>query len=299
MFLPSNFDIILSSYRKLCRWSQIAAHLPGRTDNEIKNFWNTRVRKKLLQKGIDPETHKPIPTSHIPNNLLLGLAIAQSLGGPNDNNLGSSAINPWEIITCTELAKILLVHNLIQSMGTNNPIVDQSAHDTLLQPCSNSESRNITPGANPNMINLHWPMEYPWASSGSGDWSFLVLMSCRCFCGWFPHLPKCIVDALKYARYVKIIKEGTKHRQLYVHYLHKLLSFILLFHSFDCSCPRQEMQNFHQNGHRAAKRAPRAPHQLVDSRRSQMPPWMCLRTWTNSWKMILALPSWEISWRNN
>ncbi|WVZ72418.1 hypothetical protein U9M48_020883 [Paspalum notatum var. saurae] len=31
-------------------WSQIAARLPGRSDNEIKNFWNARMRKKLRQK---------------------------------------------------------------------------------------------------------------------------------------------------------------------------------------------------------------------------------------------------------
>ncbi|KAK6157241.1 hypothetical protein DH2020_011489 [Rehmannia glutinosa] len=41
------------------KWSAIAARLPGRTDNEIKNFWNTHIRKRLLRMGIDPVTHAP------------------------------------------------------------------------------------------------------------------------------------------------------------------------------------------------------------------------------------------------
>ncbi|KAG0606638.1 hypothetical protein M758_9G157300 [Ceratodon purpureus] len=40
------------------RWSAIASHLPRRTDNEIKNYWNTHLKKRLLQMGIDPVTHK-------------------------------------------------------------------------------------------------------------------------------------------------------------------------------------------------------------------------------------------------
>nr|AKP06176.1 MYB8 [Diospyros kaki] len=41
------------------KWSTIAARLPGRTDNEIKNYWNTHIRKRLLRMGIDPATHSP------------------------------------------------------------------------------------------------------------------------------------------------------------------------------------------------------------------------------------------------
>lgn len=45
----------------LHRWSAIAASLPGRTDNEIKNFWHTHLKKRIQKSGV----HNGNPSSRI------------------------------------------------------------------------------------------------------------------------------------------------------------------------------------------------------------------------------------------
>lgn len=47
MFSDRQSELELSN---LSRWSLIAGRLPGRTDNEIKNYWNSHLSKKIKQK---------------------------------------------------------------------------------------------------------------------------------------------------------------------------------------------------------------------------------------------------------
>ncbi|KAK4430566.1 Transcription factor [Sesamum alatum] len=63
------------------KWSAIATHLPGRTDNEIKNFWNTHLKKKLIQMGFDPMTHRP--RTDIFSTLPHLLALANLIDNPS------------------------------------------------------------------------------------------------------------------------------------------------------------------------------------------------------------------------
>ncbi|TQD77014.1 hypothetical protein C1H46_037460 [Malus baccata] len=58
---PDEEDLIFCLHRLLGnRWSLIAGTILSHTDNEIKNYWNTHLSKKLIIQGIDPRTHKPL-----------------------------------------------------------------------------------------------------------------------------------------------------------------------------------------------------------------------------------------------
>ncbi|XP_044970628.1 transcription factor MYB41-like [Hordeum vulgare subsp. vulgare] len=110
------------------KWSTIATHLEGRTDNEIKNYWNTHIRKKLMRMGVDPVTHQQLPPAeqshdHLPEALLWAAAVA-SLGG-----LDTGA-----------LMQAQLLQQLLRTIGSNNSttglIANLAAANTMLNSSS-------------------------------------------------------------------------------------------------------------------------------------------------------------------
>jgi hypothetical protein len=134
------------------RWSKIATFLPGRTDNEIKNYWNTHIKKKLKRMGLDPATHRPIsetlPLPQIPpvaeNNEAGGLLKPSEDGKPIQQELQAGSV-PLKHVKEEESEQPSLLFN-----AENSHI-----------PCRMAEELQV-----PEMMNAQTPLllhaEYWW-----------------------------------------------------------------------------------------------------------------------------------------
>ncbi|KAK8954738.1 Transcription factor GAMYB [Platanthera zijinensis] len=101
------------------KWARMALHLPGRTDNEIKNYWNTRIKRRL-RAGLP----------------LYPLEIQKQMSGRNHRQ--GDAV-PW-IGTSPPALKSFPQTPPLSLFNSSTPLVPQNPFESLLQDTSRGKN---------------------------------------------------------------------------------------------------------------------------------------------------------------
>ncbi|MQL72560.1 hypothetical protein Taro_004891 [Colocasia esculenta] len=126
------------------RWSKIAQHLPGRTDNEIKNYWRTRVQKHAKQLKCDVNSRQFRDAVHylwIPR-LMEKIQAASANSAASYGEAASVTVSPVDVtdsyVVPTTTAEP--VHNMVGNIAD----VTELSRDNSSTAATSSESSGDT-----------------------------------------------------------------------------------------------------------------------------------------------------------
>ncbi|XP_068645506.1 transcription factor MYB17-like [Aristolochia californica] len=111
------------------RWSSIASQLPGRTDNEIKNFWNTHLKKRLVRMGLDPTTHAP----QSPSSATGGITGAAAAGATTSSTPSTRHMAQWESARLEAEARLSRESLIFLSGQSSDPSTPKPESDYFLR----------------------------------------------------------------------------------------------------------------------------------------------------------------------
>jgi myb proto-oncogene protein len=86
-----------------CRWSLIAGRLPGRTDNEIKNYWNTNIGKKIQVGDHHPKRRPSCTTPSQPQLQEITPSPPMAMKTTSPAHTASSSVFRTKATRCTKV----------------------------------------------------------------------------------------------------------------------------------------------------------------------------------------------------
>lgn len=124
----------------LDRWAAIASYLPQRTDNDIKNYWNTHLKKKIkrFQSGSDPQM--TLDSSSTTTNQFVSKSFC---GVGNHNNISAALkLNQNSTVYASSAENISrLLEGWTRSSPRTNNIIDLPSRDNKTRATGNSVAK--------------------------------------------------------------------------------------------------------------------------------------------------------------